>query len=549
MQLLGMGLHPLAFLSYFSLSPWGRCFMNTDGHPAQVGSAGARAGLWVGGLLAAGLVAAGAAWLLWPAPAPPALPALPAADAPEVTENIRQFCSSCHVYPPPEAFPRADWGTEIERAFAFARAAPLALQAPPYDAVIKYYEEHAPLEFPPARFEQASGPPPVHFARTGFPGPKHRELPAISNVNLVHLRDKDRLDLLACDMRRGQVLLLSPYAAEPSWKILAEVSHPAHVEIVDLDKDGVLDILVASLGNFLPTDSRTGSVVWLRGRRDGGFTPITLLADVGRVADVRAADFDGDGKLDLVVAAFGWNQVGSTYLLRNKTTDWSRPVFESEEVDGRHGAIHVPVCDLNKDGKPDFVALISQQHETVVAFLNDGKGHFQPHTLYTGPHPAYGSSGIELVDLDRDGDLDVLYTNGDVLDKPYLLKPYHSVQWLENKGDLNFEHHHLTPLYGAHRAVAADMDGDGLLDIVAVSFLPADVFPQRKDQDAVILLHQESPGRFVRYSLEKGTCDHVTCAVGDVFHKGRQDLVIGNFLAVRDGDAVALWKNLPPPRR
>ena len=56
-------------------------------------------------------------------------------------------------------------------------------------------------------------------------------------------------------------------------------------------------------------------------------------------------------------------------------------------VDERHGAIHVPVCDLNGDGRPDFVALISQEHETVVAFLNEGGGRFRKETLYTAPHP------------------------------------------------------------------------------------------------------------------------------------------------------------------
>jgi hypothetical protein len=524
--------------------------MNDDAHPAQDVRAAAGPGLWLVGLLAAGLLAAaGAAWLLWPAPAPPALAALPASETPELVENIQRFCGACHAFPQPDAFPRSAWSHAVEQAYRFAKDAPLALPRPPFEPVLKYFEDRAPLELPPARFEQASGPPPVSFHRTGFRGPPHRELPAVANVSLVHLYDKERLDVLACDMRQGRVMALSPYAEAPAWKVLAEVSHPAHTEVVDLDGDGVLDVLVADLGSYLPTNGRKGAVVWLRGGRDGSFTPVTLLKDVGRVADVRAADFDGDGKPDLVVAAFGWTHTGEIYLLRNKTTDWSRPRFEPEVIDARHGAIHVPVCDLNGDGKPDFVALISQEHETVVAFLNDGAGKFRPQTLYAAPHPVYGSSGIELVDLDGDGDLDVLYTNGDVLDMPYLLKPYHSVQWLENKGDLTFVHHPLTPLYGAHRAVAADVDGDGLLDIVAVSFLPPEGFKQRGDQEAVILLHQESPGRFVRYSLEKGTCDHVTCAAGDVFHTGRVDLVTGNFLSTYDRDSVTLWRNPLPPRR
>ena len=125
---------------------------------------------------------------------------------------------------------------------------------------------------------------------------------------------------------------------------------------MDLDGDGIPDIIVACLGSFSPTDAPFGSVVWLRGAADGSFTPITLLAGVGRVADVQAADFNGDGKLDLIAGVFGWRNTGEIVYLENRTTDWTRPQFVPHVVDNRHGTIHVPVCDLNGDGRPDFVA-------------------------------------------------------------------------------------------------------------------------------------------------------------------------------------------------
>jgi hypothetical protein len=471
----------------------------------------------------------------------------------DTSQRIQLFCGSCHDQPPADTFPRSAWKLEIERMYTFFRESSRPLNPPPIEAAVRYYEEQAPLELPAADIKRADHPLPVRFARAdyaAFGGPTNAAAPYLSNINLVHLSDPKRLDVLACDMKAGAILLLRPYLAESKWRVLYRAEpgtdfNPAHVEVVDLDGDGQLDILVANLGNMLPTDRRCGSVVWLRGRGDGRFEPVTLLKGKGRIADVQAGDFNGDGRLDLIVAAFGWNTIGEIYYLENRTKDWNEPRFTVNLLDERHGAIHVPIADLNGDGKPDFVALISQEHETIVAFLNED-GRFQKRTLYRAPHPGYGSSGIQLVDLNGDGKLDVLYTNGDVLDPPFLLKPYHSVQWLENKGDLQFTHHPLTPMYGVHRATAADLDGDGDLDIVAVSFLPEGNFKERKERklDAVIVLEQTAPGVFARHSLETGSCDHVSCAVGDIFGSGRPDLVTGSFASESPERALTIWKNL-----
>src|SRR5260370_6830781 len=128
------------------------------------------------------------------------------------------------------------------------------------------------------------------------------------------------------------------------------------------------------------------------------------------------------------------------------------------------------------------------------------------------------------------------------MDPPYLLKPYHSIQWLENQGRFPFVHHPIAPMYGVHRAVAADFQGNGKLDIVAVSLLPKVAFPERqqRDLDAVIYLEQTAPGQFIRHSLETATCDHVTCVAGDIFGTGKIDLVTGNFVALPADHAITV---------
>ncbi len=470
-----------------------------------------------------------------------------AAVAPATEAEVRRLCAACHAYPPADSFPRSEWRIEVKRGFDFFRQSTLQIPYPSLEAVTRYYESRAPerLNLPDMT---AAGPCPVRLDRTDLRLPGEPPAPAVSHLNLVRLSDVGKPEVLVCDMRGGRVLLLDLTGASPRWRVLAEVPFPAHAEVVDLDGDGIKDVLVACLGNFAPTDDKVGSVVWLRGRADGSFTPVTLLEGVGRVADVQAADFDGDGKLDLVVAAFGWRRTGEIIYLANRTTHWAHPRFVPTVLDDRHGTIHVPVSDIDGDGKPDFVALISQEHETIVAFLGRGDGTFRKETIYQAPHPAYGSSGIQLVDLNGDGKIDVLYTNGDVLDSPDFLKPYHGVQWLENRGAFPFTHHPLGALPGVHRAVAGDLDGDGRLDVVAVSLLPPpDGFAPRREThlDSVILLKQSAPGVFSRHVVERDGCDHVACVAGDIFGDGRVHFMTGNFCLTPQyklHTGVTVWK-------
>lgn len=483
-----------------------------------------------------------------PGPLPPVN-----ADGPpqDLEAQVHHFCGGCHAYPPAHTFPKKHWREEVESGYRFFQEASKNLRPPPIDDVVKYYTDRAPEELPVIDAKPAAHPPPVRFEPIPIAGPSLPHPYAISHVSLVRLFDGKRSDILVCDMRNGVVMAYQPYLAKPSWKVLANIPNPAHAEVLDLDGDGIRDILVADLGSFVPVERRCGRVVWLRGKGDGTFQPVPLFEDIGRVADVQAADFRGTGKLDLVVASFGWNRIGDVYFLQNDTTDWSKPKFTPRELDARHGSIHVPVIDLNRDGKPDFIALFAQEHETIVAFLGDGKGGFRKETIFQGPDPSYGSSGIQLVDMNADGQLDVLYTNGDTLDAPHLLKPYHGVQWLENPGDsatFPWKRHPIAPFYGAHRALAADLCGAGKMDVLAVSFLPPERFPQRKQLglDSILLLERTGPAEFARHSLEKIHCDYTSCAVGDVFGTGRNDVVTAIFTNLPSSEAmITIWKNSP----
>ncbi len=460
------------------------------------------------------------------------------------------MCSQCHAFPEPGILPRDAWKRTVALMKGFAlEGVGAPVPGPPVEdfdfaPFVEYYESRAPAALPPPEPWPPTGEDAARFVRRPIRATPASD-PLVANVAVADLESDGRPRVVASEMAAGLVLVADPRSAESRLASVGAVSHPCHAEAVDLDRDGRTDLLVADLGTTAASDDQKGSVVWLR-REAGGYRAVTLASRLPRVADVQAADFDGDGDLDLVVAAFGWRWFGAVLVFENRTTDWSRPVFARREVDARRGAIHVPVADLNRDGRADFVALFSQQHEAVVAFLGDGRGGFRRETIDAAPHPGWGSSGLSLVDLDGDGDLDALVTNGDMLDD-FLVKPYHGIRWLENRGTFPWTAHEIAGLAGAARARAADLDGDGDLDVVACAFVapaPAGT-PEgpvdRASLPSLVWLEQEAPGRFSRHTLERGG-RHVSLDGADVDGDGDVDLVVGNFQGGGEV-AVEVWEN------
>jgi hypothetical protein len=437
----------------------------------------------------------------------------------------------------------------VERAYdIYRRTGRQDLREPDLAQAVAFFEAQAPseLEFPPPA--SAAHPSPFRFRMQYGLMPSGKQEIGVSSLVWQAPTAQAAGKLLLCDMRQGVVGDFN-LDFEPEFRELAALKHPALLEPSDLDADGTVDYLVADLGSYLPQDHSLGQVVWLRQEPGGSWETHVLAAGLGRVAQAVDGDFDGDGAVDVLVAEFGWITTGKIRLLKRTGDQEGIPRFEETIIDPRHGGSHVRKVDWDADGDLDFVALISQEHEKVELFLNDGKGNFTIETLFAAPDPNFGSSGIELVDLDGDGDLDVLHTNGDAVDS-FQVKPFHGVRWLENGGSFPFQPHLLTTMPGVYRAIAVDFDEDGDLDIAAIAFPPegARMKPIRPPPpyDLMVFLEQTAGGQFARHAV-KIPIGGLALAAGDFDGDGDNDLASSSFGFSPAGQWLTIWWNKARP--
>ncbi|GDY09840.1 hypothetical protein LBMAG52_33260 [Planctomycetia bacterium] len=455
---------------------------------------------------------------------------------------LKKLCQQCHLFAEPGTLAKDDWEKTVSQMVpmtGYGRiVAPQRLDT---TAIMHWFRERAPDSLPLAdRAALPEQPPPLRHVTLRSPKPD--EAPFVSQIKLLTSPSGERR-LLTCDMRHGWLCEITSLAGDPKMQIVCDqVPYSCRLEPIDLNGDGDLEFLVANLGSFVAMDHNLGSVDWLSPKHPQ-WDRVVLCDNLGRVADVKSFDFDADGDLDIAVAEFGWRMTGRVLLLENTTRRSGKstlPSFKQRTLDERHGAVQVEIADLDSNQRPDVIALLAQEHESLFVYLNQPDGSFLPRELFRAPHPVWGYSGFQLIDLDGDGDLDVLLTNGDMMDGP-TLKPYHSIAWLENVGDLKFEPHTLAELPGVHRAEAADLDGDGDLDIVACTLVPEGTAQQAVKQrsslpPALVWLEQTAPGQFEFHLWERGPGRYPTLTTGDFDGDGKPDVALG----------IGLWEKSHP---
>ena len=248
---------------------------------------------------------------------------------------------------------------------------------------------------------------------------------------------------------------------------LAAGATPEAVAIGDLDGDGWNDLAVVNFG---------GDLHVLFNRGDGTFDPAVPYLDLWAtsVMDVKVADLDRDGDLDLAVAFFR-NQGGVSVVLNRGDGTFDPPI----EYDSCYSTQGIAVGDMNGDLHADIVGMSNCFRATVL--LNDGSAGLA-HLGDFGN--GYVPGGISMADLDDDGDSDVVYANQGVSTLTVLFN--------DGSGTLQPFTQYDSP--GSPQEVAlGDFDGDGDVDIAAANLYGPD---DSAAPDDFSLLRNDGTGRF-----------------------------------------------------
>lgn len=292
--------------------------------------------------------------------------------------------------------------------------------------------------------------------------------------------------------------------------------------IVDIDFSQ-RPIVACNIGYMNPTNGRFGKVHFLEISSSGKMQEDSsaLFSDLARPIQVSSSDLNSDGRNDYIICEFG-NLTGALSWMENKGNNkYKRHILRATP-----GATKAIVQDYNKDGQPDIWVLFGQGDEGIVLFTNKGESQFQQQQILRFP-PIYGSTYFELIDFNKDGYQDIVYTCGDNSDYSPVLKPYHGVYIYLNDGKNHFTKKYFFSINGCYKAVTCDYDNDGDFDIAAISFF-ADY--ARQPEEGFVYLENMGNFIFQPFTIPETKIGRwLTMDAGDLDGDGKVDIVLGNF--------------------
>lgn len=349
--------------------------------------------------------------------------------------------------------------------------------------------------------------------------------------------------------------------------------HMRLAEIADFNGDGVNDLFVAAHGYDYPPFKGEQNILLLSspgGLVDVSRSNIPLQSDFAHGVD--SADLDGDGDLDMIVITNNGAARIESYVLWNDGTgkftaagldtilDRELALYMAPGIKSWSKYVGIAITDLDDDGHPDLVLQgsgddaarrpsYSGMTRTRVAF-GDGSGRWSMENTVELPVDRWGDAthtpfALPL-DIDGDGDKDLVLSVAYSASKTDWAGSFYQV--LRNDGGRRFTDTTATALFPqgfdpleafwAPRLSAADLNGDGIDDIVATAE-DAWRFPASEAKRRTVrIMIGDGKGHFARANPQQW---------GGKIWEG-QGLGAGDFDGDGDIDIAGIWPTGEPQR-
>lgn len=469
-------------------------------------------------------------------------------------ELSKIYCVSCHAYPEPSLLPKHIWDKRVLPVMA-AFADLYKDKNGVYKKIPKEYLNLRDPAIEPvhANIPSSSWNKIVEFYLDQAPVKLESPVTAIDTLN--------HFAVLEAPKKRAKSFTTCVYF-DASSKLLFQSNYADKVLNIFDEKlnfktslpfcEGVVN--VCPIGNQSDGDhfliTHIGSLQPNGATANGFVEEVTIKKSkiVGRVKrcdslyrPVQAlfCDVDKDGRKDIIVCEFGFMK-GQLSLFKNTGINKYKKITLSNIV----GAEKIYIDDINNDGMPDIWALFAHDIEGIYQFINEGNGRFVQKPVINFP-PSYGSSSFDIVDMDNDGKNDIVYTSGDNADFSPVLKPYHGIYIYKNMGS-DFKQKFFLHLNGCYKAMPADFNGDGRMDLAAISF-SAD-FENNPKEGFVWLLNQGN-NHFNTFTDSRtiGLGRWICMDVADINRDGKPDVILGNMAAIANNNRELMQKWLKGP--